>query len=91
MARPGKAVLQAYSRISDPGGGALGRIAWGLVGLVVGYLLGAGAGAMLVQAFSLNAHDKSVELAMTSLLVAGPIGAVIGLVAGLVKGGGKKT
>lgn len=69
----------------------MGRIIWGLAGLVAGYLLGAGAGAALVQLFSANTHDKSLELAMTSLLVAGPLGAVLGLVMGLVKGGGKKA
>ena len=69
----------------------MSRIGWGLVGLVAGYLLGAGGGATLVQLFSTNTHDKSLELAMTSLLVAGPIGAVIGLVIGIAKGGGKKA
>lgn len=61
----------------------------GLGGAFGGYLLGAGAGALLVQLASGNTHDKSVELAMTSLLVAGPIGALLGLVTGLVKGSGK--
>ncbi len=69
----------------------MSRIVWGLAGLVAGYLLGAGAGAALVQLFSANTHDKSLELAMTSLLIAGPIGAVIGLVIGIAKGGGKKA
>jgi hypothetical protein len=63
------------------------RIIGALIGLIAGYLAGAGAGAVLVQLLSTNSHDKSVELAMTALLVTGPIGALIGLVIGLVAAG----
>lgn len=67
------------------------RIIGALIGLVAGYLTGAGAGAALVQLLSANSHDKSVELAMTALIVTGPIGAVIGLIIGLVAAGKRKA
>ena len=42
------------------------RFAIGLVGAVGGYAFGAFAGYFLIQAFSSNVHDRSVEAAMTS-------------------------
>lgn len=53
-----------------------------LTGLIAGYVAGALLGAGAVELFSPNTHDKSVEMAMTGAFVTGPIGAVIGLVAG---------
>lgn len=63
----------------------MGRIASALTGLVAGYLLGAGIGAVAVQTMSTNTHDRSVEMAMTAAFVAGPIGALVGLLAGLLR------
>ncbi len=56
-----------------------------LFGLIAGYLIGAGLGAAAIQLLSSNSHDKSMEMAMTSAFVTGPIGAAIGLVAGWLK------
>lgn len=50
------------------------------LGLIGGYLAGALIGAALIELFSGNRHDKSLEEAMTAAFVSGPIGAVIGLV-----------
>lgn len=55
-----------------------------LLGLTVGYAVGVAAGVVLIGLFSGNAHDKSVEVAMTSALIAGPVGALIGVVAALM-------
>ena len=60
------------------------RVLAALLGLVAGYLAGAGIGAVLIQLLSTNTHDKSLELAMTAAFVTGPIGALVGLVAGLM-------
>lgn len=52
-----------------------------LGGVLAGYAGGAGLGALLVQLFSGNVHDKSVEMAMTAAFVTGPAGAAAGAVA----------
>lgn len=43
----------------------------------VGYLAGAFGGGFLINTFSSNAHDRSLETAMTGAFVCGPI---VGLV-----------
>jgi hypothetical protein len=55
----------------------------GLLGLIGGYVIGAAIGAVGIELFSSNTHDKSVEMAMTSAFVTGPIGAVLGVIAAL--------
>lgn len=47
---------------------------------VVGYAGGFAIGMGLVNLFSSNRHDKSMEAAMTAAFLFGPIGAVIGLI-----------
>jgi Na+/proline symporter len=54
---------------------------------VVGYLVSAGARHFLVQQFSSNVHDRSLEAAMTAALSFAPAGAIIGFVAGVMMGG----
>lgn len=54
----------------------------GLAGLFVGYLIGAIGGVALVRLFSTNTHDRSHEAATTGLAVTGPVGALVGLLAG---------
>ncbi len=51
-----------------------------LAGIAVGFALGAGIGIVLVNVFSSNTHDRSVEAAMTAAFVTGPAGAVLGLI-----------
>lgn len=55
-----------------------------IAGLITGCVIGAAVGAGLVSLLSANTHDKSLEIAMTAFFAAGPIGAVVGLFAGLL-------
>lgn len=57
-----------------------------LLGLVLGYIAGAGLGYMAIMLLSSNTHDKAVEAAMTAAFVAGPAGAILGLVTALLRG-----
>ncbi len=52
-----------------------------LGGAVAGYAGGAALGAVLVQLFSSNTHDKAVETAVTAAFITGPAGAAAGIVA----------
>jgi hypothetical protein len=63
------------------------RLGIGVLGALGGYIVAAFAGYFLIDWFSSNVHDRSVEAAMTSVFVFGPFGAVIGFVAGFVFGG----
>ena len=62
------------------------RVLAALLGLVVGYLLLAFAGYWAVALFSSNGFDRSVEASMTAIFVIGPIGAIVGVVTGLILG-----
>jgi len=55
------------------------RLGRATVGVIAGYAVGVGVGVLLSYAFSTNTHDKSVEMATTSALITGPLGALIGL------------
>lgn len=59
------------------------RLAYSVIGLVVGYLAGAAVGMTMITLLSGNSHDKALEAVMTAAFVVGPIGAVLGLVTGL--------
>jgi lipid-A-disaccharide synthase-like uncharacterized protein len=63
------------------------RFGIGLLGAVGGYLIVAFVGYFMIEWLSSNAHDRSVEAAMTSAFFLGPLGALVGFVAGLVLGG----
>ena len=54
---------------------------------MVGYLVATAASYFLVDLFSSNVHDRSVEAAMTGAFVFGPLGAVVAFIAGFVRGG----
>lgn len=45
---------------------------------VLGFVVAAVAGYFLVGLLSPNQHDRSVEAAMTSVFVIGPVGAIVG-------------
>jgi hypothetical protein len=55
-----------------------------VLGFVLGYPVFAFAGYWAIEALSGNRFDRRVEASMTALFVFGPIGALIGLIAGLV-------
>jgi hypothetical protein len=66
------------------------RIVFALLGLLVGYPVFAFAGYWAIALFSGNMYDRSVEASMTSVFVIGPVGAIIGIIAGLVLAGLKR-
>jgi hypothetical protein len=45
-----------------------------------GYFIGLFGGMLLVETFSSNQHDKSVEAAMTGAFVVGPLMAVVAVI-----------
>lgn len=53
-----------------------------LIGLVVGYVLGALLWNYAVMNFSSNTHDRILEGQMTAAFIGGPIGAIIGVIGG---------
>jgi uncharacterized membrane protein YfcA len=65
------------------------RFMSGLLFAVCGYFVAAVAGYLLVGQFSSNSHDRELEAAMTSAFVLGPLGGVIGFIAGAIRGGRK--
>ena len=54
---------------------------------VVGYQIAAAASYFLVDLFSSNVHDGSVEAAMTSAFFYGPLGAMVAFIVGFIRGG----
>jgi hypothetical protein len=54
---------------------------------IVGYLAAAAASYFLIVLLSSNAHDRSVEAAMTGAFVVGPLGGVVAFVIGFIRGG----
>jgi len=63
----------------------------GLLWGVAGYVVVAFASYFLIQQFSSNPHDRSVEAAMSSIFFFGPIGAVVAFIVGIIRGGGRKV
>ncbi|HEU4686392.1 MAG TPA: hypothetical protein VFS39_17930 [Nitrospira sp.] len=55
-----------------------------LLGAMGGYLCGLFGGMLLIDILSSNTYDRSLEAAMTSAFVVGPLMAVIGIVVVLV-------
>jgi len=68
-------------------GFSMKRIGFAMLFAVVAYVAAAVAGYFLVGLFSGNTHDRSVESAMTSAFVFGPLGAVVGFVVGFIRSG----
>ncbi len=62
-----------------------------LLGMVIGYPVAAFGGYWAIELLSDNHFDRSVEASMTALFAIGPAGAVIGLLAGLVLGGARRS
>jgi len=62
-----------------------------LLGLIVGYVVAAFVGGWAIDSFSSNVHDRSVEAVMTAAFFIGPIGAVVGAVAGFVLSRARKA
>ncbi|MBG0799140.1 hypothetical protein IYX23_15825 [Methylocystis sp. L43] len=66
------------------------RVIFAILGLLAGYAAGAILGGTLISLLSGNTHDKDLEIVMTSAFVTGPLGALIGLLAGLFVPNGVK-
>ena len=62
------------------------RLLAAVLGLLIGTPLFAVVGYLAISLFSGNHFDGSVEASMTAAFVCGPLGAVIGLVAGTILG-----
>jgi hypothetical protein len=67
------------------------RFLVGLLGAPVGYLLFAFGGYWAIELFSANAFDRSLEASMTAAFAIGPVGAIIGFIAGLVAGSKRRV
>ena len=82
------AVIDAVSTPPDPGShmSAGKRIGFGMLGALVGYVMGAFSGYWLIAWFS-SGFDRSVEAAMTAVFACGPLGALGGLIFGIIRGG----
>jgi hypothetical protein len=65
----------------------LRRLGFGLLFALAGLVLATIASYFLIMALSSNVHDRSVEAAMTSAFFFGPIGAVVGFIAGAIYAG----
>ena len=63
------------------------RLGIGLLCAVGGYVVVAFVGYFLIDWFSSNTHDRSVEAAMTSAFVFGPLGAVVAFIVGFIRSG----
>ena len=63
------------------------RFGIGLLCAIGGYLVGAFAGYWLIEWFSSNVHDRSLEAAMSSIFVWGPLGAVVAFAVGFIWSG----
>jgi len=66
------------------------RIVMAVLGLLIGYPVFAFIGYWIIQLFSGNTFDRSMEASMTAVFAIGPLGAIVGLVAGLVLAGLKR-
>ena len=55
-----------------------------MLSAIGGYLMGLFGGMLLIETFSSNQHDKSVEAAMTEAFVSGPLMAVVAVIVMLV-------
>jgi hypothetical protein len=71
-------------------GNQMRRVLFALLGVLIGYPAFAVAGYWAIALFSSNGFDRSVEASMTAVFAIGPAGAVVGLVAGLIFGAGKR-
>ena len=62
----------------------LRSIGIGVLWSIGGYLIGALITYLLINTFSQNQHDRSVEAAMTAAFAGGPCAAILAFIIGLV-------
>lgn len=63
------------------------RFVIGLMWAVSGYAAAAVASYLLIDSLSSNTHDRSLEAAMTSIFVWGPLGGLVAFALGFVRAG----
>ncbi|HTK87280.1 MAG TPA: hypothetical protein VL329_06090 [Nitrospiraceae bacterium] len=56
----------------------------GVLAAVGGYIIGMLSGMFLIETFSSNRHDRSMEAAVTGAFVVGPLMAVVAVIVVLV-------
>jgi hypothetical protein len=66
------------------------RFFFALLGMLIGYPLFAFGGYWIIDLFSPNNFDRGVEAVMTAAFAFGPLGAIVGIVAGAILGGPKR-
>lgn len=57
----------------------------GLLWAIIGYVVGAFGGGLLVSLLSSNSHDRSLEAAMTGAFVLGPLVAAVAFAVGFAR------
>jgi type IV secretory pathway VirB2 component (pilin) len=57
-----------------------------LLAAIVRYFIGLFGGMSLVETFSSNAHDRSMEAAMTGAFVIGPVAALVAVLVTIIYG-----
>lgn len=57
-----------------------------LLAAIVRYFIGLFGGMSLVETFSSNAHDRSMEAAMTAAFVIGPVAALVAVLVTIIYG-----
>ena len=62
------------------------RLALALLFAAIAFLVAAAGSYFMILAFSANTHDRSIEAAMTSLLICAPIAGLLGFLGGLIYG-----
>ena len=67
------------------------RIVMAVLGLLIGYPSFAFAGYWIIPLFSGTSFDRSMEASMIAVFAVGPLGAVVGLVVGMILGGRQPT
>ena len=67
------------------------RLGVGLLWAVAGYVAGAIAGVLLVNALSTNSFDRSMEAVMTGAFATGPLVALLAFVIGAVRSAPRRT
>jgi hypothetical protein len=71
--------------------GRMRRVLAALLGMLIGYPVFAFVGYGAMALFLSNHFDPSVEASMTAAFVIGPVGAIIGLIAGSIFGKKRPT
>ena len=69
----------------------LKRFVFAVVASIVGYIVGAVGSYFLVEALSSNVHDRSVEAAMASAFVYGPLTAIVAFAATMIFGRSRRA